>query len=145
MSLFSTFHISGSGLTAEKLRLDIIAGNLANQHSTRTAEGGPYRRRSVIFAEALGGKKVAAGVGGGALFSGGGVRVDHIHADPHPPQLVYEPGHPDADDSGYVRYPNVELSKEITGMITALRSYEANTTVINTAKSLYLKALEIGR
>ncbi len=142
MSLFSTFYISGSGLTAEKLRLDLIAGNLANQHSTRTAEGGPYRRRTAIFAEELAGRK---GAPGGVAFSGSGVKVNQIYADPHPPQLVYEPEHPDADERGYVRYPNVELSKEITDMITALRSYEANTTVINTAKSLYLKALEIGR
>ncbi|HOB28482.1 MAG TPA: flagellar basal body rod protein FlgC [Bacillota bacterium] len=147
MSLFSTFHISASGLTAEKLRLDVIAGNLANQHSTRTAGGGPYRRRTVIFAEELAGRRAAPGIspGRGVPFSGRGVRVDQIYADPHPPQLVYEPGHPDADAEGYVQYPNVELSKEITDMITAVRSYEANTTVINTAKSLYLKALEIGR
>lgn len=145
MSLFSTFHISASGLTAEKLRLDVIAGNLANQHSTRTAGGGPYQRRTVIFAEELAGKKAAPGAGHSRPFSGLGVRVDRIYADPNPPQLVYEPGHPDADERGYVQYPNVELSKEITDMITAMRSYEANTTVINTAKGLYLKALEIGR
>lgn len=145
MSLFSTFQISASGLTAEKLRLDVIAGNLANQHTTRTAEGGPYRRRTVIFAEALDGMRRGPVAGRIAGFSGGGVKVDQIYADPHSPQLVYEPEHPDADESGHVRYPNVELTKEITDMITALRSYEANTTVINTAKSLYLKALEIGR
>ena len=143
MGLFSTFHISGSGLTAEKLRLDIIAGNLANQHTTRTAGGGPYRRRTVVFAEELVGEK--AGPGGGQIFPGRGVRVQQIYADPNPPQLVFNPEHPDADEQGYVRYPNVELSKEITDMITSVRSYEANTTVINTAKSLYLKALEIGR
>lgn len=145
MGLFSSFHISASGLAAEKLRLDVIAGNVANQHSTRTAEGGPYRRRTVIFAEELAGKKTAPNIGRSISFPGLGVKVDHIYADPHPPQLVYEPDHPDADESGYVQYPNVELSKEITDMITAMRSYEANTTVINTAKGLYLKALEIGR
>lgn len=143
MGLFSTFQISGSGLTAEKLRLDVIAGNLANQHTTRTAGGGPYRRRTVVFTEELAGKK--AGPGGGQIFTGHGVRVQQIYADPNPPQLAFDPGHPDADEQGYVQYPNVELSKEITDMITAVRSYEANTTVINTAKSLYLKALEIGR
>ncbi|NMA92259.1 MAG: flagellar basal body rod protein FlgC [Firmicutes bacterium] len=143
MTLFSTFQISGSGLAAEKLRLDVIASNLANQHTTRTAEGGPYRRRTVVFAEELAGKK--AGVGGRGPYPGKGVRVQQIYADPNPPQQVFDPDHPDADEQGYVQYPNVELSKEITDMITALRSYEANSTVINTAKSLYLKALEIGR
>ncbi len=143
MSLFSTFHISGSGLTAEKLRLDVIAGNLANQHTTCTAEGGPYQRRTVVFAEELSAERT--GSEGRQSFPGIGVRVQQIYADPNPPQLVFEPGHPDADEEGYVQYPNVELSKEITDMITAVRSYEANVTVINTAKSLYLKALEIGR
>lgn len=147
MSLFSSFHISGSGLTAEKLRLDIIAGNLANQHTTRTAAGGAYRRRTVSFAEELIGERrlPVASPGPGRSFTGCGVRVDRIHLDTNPPQMAYEPGHPDADAEGFVEYPNVELSKEITDMITAVRSYEANSTAINTAKSIYLKALEIGR
>jgi len=151
MGLFSAFQISGSALTAEKLRLDVISGNLANMHSTRSPDGGPYRRRTVVFAEQLSTwrERLAADYsfsrGEPIAFSGAGVRVDRILADQSEPQLVYDPDHPDAQDDGYVRYPNIDLAKEMTAMITVLRSYEANTTAVNTAKSLYLKALEIGR
>jgi flagellar basal-body rod protein FlgC len=146
MSLFNSFQISGSALTAEKLRLDVIAGNLANMQTTRTAAGGPYRRRTVVFAEALAAQGVrGAGPNGAAAFTGRGVRVEQVYADQSEPQLVYDPDHPDAGEDGYVRYPNIELAREMTDMITALRSYEANSTAVNTAKSLYLKALEIGR
>jgi flagellar basal-body rod protein FlgC len=146
---FSSFKISGSALTAEKLRLDVVAGNLANMNTTRTPEGGPYRRRTVVFAENL---EQARGrlmppVPQAARQNrmGSGVRVQAIYVDNRPPRLVYDPEHPDADANGNVAYPNIELAKEITDLITALRSYEANTTAVNTAKSLYLKALEIGR
>ncbi|MEW5785221.1 MAG: flagellar basal body rod protein FlgC [Bacillota bacterium] len=142
MNLFTSFQISGSALTAEKLRLDVIAGNIANMSTTRTAAGGPYRRRTVAFAEDL---AASRGRNDSVSFHGRGVRVDRIYADHRPPQLVFDPDHPDAGEDGYVRYPNIELAKEMTDMITALRSYEANTTAVNTAKSLYLKALEIGR
>ena len=145
MSLFNSFQISGSALTAEKLRLDVIAGNLANMQTTRTPAGGPYRRRTVVFAEALAVQGARGANHRGAVFTGQGVRVDRIYADQGEPQLVYDPDHPDAGDDGYVRYPNIELAREMTDMITALRSYEANSTAVNTAKSLYLKALEIGR
>lgn len=151
MNLFSAFQISGSALTAEKLRMDVIAGNLANMHTTRTAGGGPYRRRTVVFAEQLAAWRGRSDApfrpsrGLQAGFGGGGVRVDRIYADHRQPQLIFDPDHPDAGADGYVRYPNVELVKEMTDMITALRAYEANTTAVNTAKSLYLKSLEIGR
>lgn len=148
MSLFSAFQISGSALTAEKLRLDLIAGNLANMNSTRTAAGGPYRRRTAVFAEELAGLRMPALFSprqGEVNFAGKGVRVETVLADHRPPQRVYDPEHPDAGPDGYVLYPNIELVKEITDMLTALRSYEANTTVLNAAKSMYLKAMEIGR
>ncbi|NLY39463.1 MAG: flagellar basal body rod protein FlgC [Firmicutes bacterium] len=145
MSLFTAFEISGSALTAEKLRLEVIAGNLANMQTTRTPEGGPYRRRTVVFAEALAAQRTRGANQKGGAFPGRGVRVERIYADRGEPQLVYDPEHPDAGADGYVRYPNIELAREMTDMITALRSYEANATAVNTAKSLYLKALEIGR
>jgi flagellar basal-body rod protein FlgC len=146
VTLFSAFQISGSALTAEKLRMDVIAGNLANMHSTRSPEGGPYRRRTVVFAEQLADWRQRVNpTGTPAGFNGAGVRVERIYADWREPQLVFDPDHPDAWADGYVRYPNVDLAKEMTAMITVLRSYEANTTAVNTAKSLYLKALEIGR
>jgi len=143
--MFSLFSISGSALTAEKLRLDVISANLANINTTRSADGGPYKRRTVVFAEQLSSRMSPAGPGTGRAVLGGGVRVEAIYADRSPPQQVFDPEHPDADENGYVSYPNIELVREITDMITAVRSYEANVTAVNTAKSIYLKALEIGR
>jgi flagellar basal-body rod protein FlgC len=153
LTFFPDFRISGSALTAEKTRLDIIAGNLANMNTTRTAEGGPYRRRTVVFSEDLAESRnrrmivqpfVPSSEAAGA-YRGQGVRIDRILADHRDPMLVFDPEHPDAQEDGYVRYPNVELAKEMTDMITAQRSYEANVTAVQTAKSLYTKALEIGR
>ncbi len=153
MSMFPDFRISGSALTAEKTRLDIIAGNLANMNTTRTVEGGPYRRRTVTFAEDLAKsrgrrlieKPFVPSSAVSASSRGQGVRIDRILADHRDPMLVFDPEHPDAREDGFVAYPNVELAKEMTDMITAQRSYEANVTAIQTAKSLYSKALEIGR
>lgn len=142
MELFRSFQISGSALSAEKLRIDVVAGNLANMQTTRSAAGGPYRRRTVIFSTELD-RAEAKGIP--PTFSGRGVRVAALVEDPNPPRREYEPEHPDADAQGFVAYPNIDLAKEMTDLITASRSYEANTTVVNTAKSLYLKALEIGR
>ena len=141
MELFRSFQISGSALTAEKLRIDIIAGNLANMQTTRTAGGGPYRRKTVVFGTEL----ARASCQRPPAFRGQGVRVAALVEDPNPPRQEYDPEHPDADEQGFVAYPNIDLAKEMTDLITASRSYEANTTVVNTAKSLYLKALEIGR
>lgn len=154
MSLFSTFAIAGSALTAEKLRIDVIAGNMSNLNTTRTDDGGPYQRRTVVFAEQL--EDARQRYGGtnsrtGQRVSddenqGMGVRVHSIHSDQREPRMVYDPDHPDADEeTGYVAYPNVEIAKEITDLITAQRSYESSSTVLKTAKDIYLRALEIGR
>ena len=116
-----------------------MASNLANLQTTRTAAGGPYRRKTVVFAERL------ARSGRCRLLSSAAGEGGRVVEDPNPPRLEYDPEHPDADEEGFVAYPNIDLAKEMTDLITASRSYEANTTVINTAKSLYLKALEIGR
>ncbi len=155
MSIFPEFRISGSALTAEKTRLDAIAGNIANMNTTRTVEGGPYRRRTVAFAEDLhrareqGRRRIiepfVPSRQVAASMQSKGVRVDRIIADDREPMLVFDPEHPDAQEDGYVLYPNVELAKEMTDMITAQRSYEANATAIQTAKNIYVKALEIGR
>ncbi len=151
MALFELFHISGSALTAEKLRLEVVSGNLANMTTTRTAAGGPYRRRTVVFAENLAtsrnGPAVSAPVSGTTAgpLAGRGVRVQAILADHRSPRLVYDPDHPDAGEDGYVPYPNIDLAKEITDMMTALRSYEVSSTAIEAAKTIYLKTLEIGR
>lgn len=140
MPLFSSFSISGSALTAEKFRMDVIADNLANINTTRAAHGGAYRRRTVVFAQRL-----AAAQGNRAGWKPQGVKVCALLQDNSPGRMEYDPEHPDADAGGFVEYPNVDLAKEMTDLITSLRSYEANVTAVNTAKSLYLKALEIGR
>ena len=141
MSIFHSINISASGLTAQRLRLDVISNNIANVNTTRTAEGGPYRRQRVVFRERTNSfndiltKK----------FKGNGVRVDRIEQDPAPFKLVYDPSHPDADVNGYVEMPNVNIVTEMVDMISASRSYEANITAINTSKSMILKTLEIGQ
>jgi len=135
MSLFHTMDISASGLTAQRLRLDTIANNLANVETTRTSSGTPYRRQVPVFREVF----------GQTLGSFGGVEVVAIVKDQSPFRMVYDPGHPDANPDGYVLYPNVNPVIEMTDMISATRSYEANLSVMNAAKSMFLKALEILR
>lgn len=145
MRMFSAMEASASALTAQRLRMDLIANNLANIQTTRTAEGGPYRRRYAVleerretFADALGRAVQQAEVGSG-------VRVTAIREDSTPFKEVYDPTHPDADENGIVRMPNVDLLQEITDMMMATRIYEANLTAFNAAKSMALRALEIGR
>ncbi len=148
MELFRSFHISGSALTAEKSRIDTVASNLANMQTTRTAAGGPYQRKTVIFAERLSqvrGMQPAPVRSMPPAYRGYGVRIAAVVDDPNPPRLEFDPEHPDANEEGFVAYPNIDMAKEMTDLITASRSYEANTTAVNTAKSIYLKALEIGR
>lgn len=145
MSLFSPLHISASALTAERLRMDLIANNLANANTTRTPEGGPYRRQVAVFAP-----RTSGSVGFGrrraqSAAAGMGVRVVAIVEDDSPPRLVYDPSHPDADANGMVAMPNVDTVREMVDLITAARAYEANVTVIDAFKSMALKALEIGR
>ncbi|MBO2518178.1 MULTISPECIES: flagellar basal body rod protein FlgC [Limnochorda] len=140
MSLFGAMDVSASGLTAERLRMDLIASNLANANTTRTPEGGPYRRlMAVLVPEAV------RSAGHPMKRVGGGVRVQAIIQDPNPPRLVYQPDHPDADAEGYVAYPNVNPVTEMVDLITATRAYEANVTAFNAAKGMATKALEIGR
>lgn len=148
MSMFDSFVISASGLTAERLRMDVISNNIANVNTTRTEEGGPFQRQRVIF-EPRGEKlqfifpfmtqknKLAS--------SYQGVKVTQVINDTAPPKLVYDPGHPDADKDGYVAMPNVNIVKEMVDMISATRAYEANVTAVNSAKQMATKALEIGR
>ena len=135
MGTFRAFRISGSGLTAERLRMDTIANNLANANTTRTDAGGPYRRQVPVFAEMLRDRAGAPG----------GVRVVGVREDNSEPRLVYDPQHPDASPDGYVAMPNVHVVKEMVDLITATRAYEANVTAINSAKAMAQKALEIGR
>lgn len=140
MGLFKSMTISASGMTAERLRLDLISSNLANISTTRTDGGGPYRRHTAVFAERL--ERVLGRPGG---FRGQGVAVAEINRDDTPPRLVYNPSHPDANEEGYVAYPNINVVNEMVDLITATRAYEANVTALNAGKTMALKALEIGR
>ncbi len=145
MDIQEMFAVSASGLEAQRKRLHIISSNLANIESTRTLEGGPYRRQDVVFTaapvEGSFENALSAKLRGVYL----GVNVTEIIKDPRPFKAVYEPQHPDADAQGYVLYPNVHAMEEMVNMISALRSYEANVTALNATKSMALKALEIGR
>lgn len=142
MSIFGSMNISASGLTAQRLRMDVISNNIANVSTTRTTEGGPYRRQRVVFQES---KKNSFNDILKNQFSGKGVRVKQIEQDPSPFKLVYDPSHPDADLNGYVAMPNVNIVTEMVDMISASRAYEANITAINTSKGMILKTLEIGQ
>jgi flagellar basal-body rod protein FlgC len=133
MGFFNILNTSATGLSAQRIRINIIANNLANANTTKTDNGEPYRRKDLVFKEVLEGEYK------------GGVKVDRIVEDKKPYVLKYEPGHPDANEEGYVQYPNVNPTEEMVNMIEASRSYEANVTVLNTAKQLAMRALEIGR
>jgi flagellar basal-body rod protein FlgC len=147
MGMFDSMHISSSGLAAERLRMDVIAQNLANVNTTRGPDGEAYRRQEVIFQAVEGGPTSAVpGMGGGsATAPRGGVDVVGVVPDQSPPRTVYDPGHPDADDDGYVELPNVNPVTEMVDMMTATRAYEANVTAMNAAKNMALKALDILR
>lgn len=143
MGMFGAIDAAASGLTAERLRMDVISNNLANANTTRTAEGGAYRRQIVLF-EPRSGQSFAQMLSR-ELDSETGVRVTGIAKDNSPTRRVYDPNHPDADREGYVEMPNINIVSEMVDMITATRAYEANVTAVNAAKSMALKALEIGR
>lgn len=133
---------SASGLAAEKRRMELIAQNIANLETTRTQEGGPYKRKVAVFQEVLD-NELTANSGDG--FNGAGVKVSEVIADKQEPLKVYDPQHPDADKDGYVFKPNINLANEIVDSITASRAYSANVTVLNTTKEMAVKALSIGR
>lgn len=142
LGVFSALEISASGLSAQRIRMNTISSNLANARTTRTEEGGPYRRLDPVFqAIPLGGiDQVAAPPRGASL-----VRVARLVEDQRPHQLMYEPGHPDANAAGYVQYPNVNVVEEMVNMITASRAYEAGVTSIESIKQMARSAIDIGR
>ncbi|NLM09516.1 MAG: flagellar basal body rod protein FlgC [Clostridiaceae bacterium] len=147
MGFFSALHASASALTAQRLRMDIISENIANVNTTRTEDGTPYRRKTVIFEARNGNTPFSSYLTNASkkLISNGGVRVSGIVEDQTPFKSVYDPGHPDADENGMVQMPNVDVVTEMVNLISASRAYEANITSIDTTKSMALKALEIGR
>ncbi|WP_028579372.1 flagellar basal body rod protein FlgC [Desulfogranum japonicum] len=142
MNIFTTFDIAASGLSAQRTRLNTISANLANAETTSTPEGGPYKKKSVVFqSEPVSFKNQLNTV---MNRHAEGVKVAKIIEDNDPPQQIYNPSHPDADENGYVAMPNVNVLKEMVDMMSATRSYEANTTAIKSAKRMALKALDIG-
>jgi flagellar basal-body rod protein FlgC len=141
MGLFDAIDVAGSGLSAERLRMDVTAGNLANAETTKGANGQPYQRREVVLQEAGGSSFGAVLDGAQAAQAGSGVQVAGIVADPSPPRRVYDPGHPDADAQGYVSLPNVNPVTEMVDLISASRSYEANVTAMQAAKTNFTQTL----
>ena len=155
MAFLSSMNITGSGLTAQQLRLDVIAENVANINTTRVEGGdGPYQRKMVVM-EAENGRDTfrsflarAAGnvpAATGELSENGGVQVTQIVADTSPFKLQYDPSHPDANAEGYVEMPNVDLVKEITDAMAATQAFSANVTAFNTLKTVATRALDIGK
>ncbi|MGA2192236.1 MAG: flagellar basal body rod protein FlgC [Nitrospirota bacterium] len=142
MDFLSSMEISASGLNAQRTRMSVIADNLANASTTRTDAGGPYRRKDVVFKDAGGFGKLMNGMSGRAKA---GVSVEGITEDSSPFKKVFDPGHPDADKSGYVSMPNVSAPTEMVNLVSATRSYQANLAAISAAKSMAEKALEIGK
>ncbi len=144
MGLFRAIDAAASGMTAERLRMDVISNNIANANTTRTAEGGPYRRQLVVF-EPRSEQNTFSQMLSRQMETGDGVRVTGIIKDNAPLKLMYDPNHPDANRDGYVEMPNVNIVSEMVDMITASRAYEANVTAVNAAKSMAMKALDIGK
>ena len=138
-NLFGALGISASGMTAERLRMDVTSDNLANADSTKGANGQPYQRQEVVLQ--AGGQSFSDALGNAQA----GVQATAIVSDPSPGRKVYDPSHPDADAQGYVTLPNVNTVTEMTDLITESRSYEANVQAMDTAKQLYLKTLDVLR
>jgi flagellar basal-body rod protein FlgC len=151
MSVWDSLKIGASALTAQRLRLDVIANNIANAETTRTAAGGAYQRQDVVFTPQGQNRFLPAlvqalrGQDNAPTLAAGGVQVAEITTDPAPGPRVYDPTHPDADADGYVTYPNVNIVAEMTNMLSATRSYEASLTALDAVKRMALKALDIGR
>lgn len=148
MSIFKSFGVNASGMTAERYRMDIISQNVANANTTRTEDGTPYKRKIVTFSE-----RNMDPTKFGTIFAksrgmdvGDGVKVSRVFEDEKSEmKRVYDPAHPDADEDGYVWYPNVDIVTEMTNMIDATRAYEANATAFTASKSMAMKGLNIGQ
>ncbi len=141
MDFFTAFNVSASALSAQRVRMNTISSNLANVNSTQTPEGGPYRRKDVVFAAAPYTETFQESL----KDKVNEVNVEEIVEDQRPFRTVYDPYHPNADAKGYVHYPNVNVIEEMVNMLSASRSYEANVNVIKATKNMANKALEIGK
>ncbi|MBA4416637.1 MAG: flagellar basal body rod protein FlgC [Syntrophus sp. (in: bacteria)] len=143
MSILNVLKIGASAMKAQRIRMETTATNLANMHTTRTEEGGPYKKKEVTFIPA----DVNEAKEFGRMFSERveGVKVEGVNASTKPFEKVFDPAHPDADKEGYVSFPNVNLMEEMADMMAATRAYEANINVVNTTKDMFIKSLEIGK
>jgi len=139
--VFSAMEVAASGLTAERSRMNLIAGNLANARTTKTEDGTPYKRLDPVFVA----KPVVPHSADPVMAAVRTVEVAEVRPDPSPGQRVYDPGHPDADETGYVEYPNVNVVSEMVNMMAATRAYEAGVTSIESLKSMARAAIKIGR
>jgi flagellar basal-body rod protein FlgC len=145
MDFMTAIDVGASALKAERTHLNVISMNLANAKTTRTADGGPYRRKEAIFKETDVQSPFSKAMNSALDQEVKGVRVESVQNDRRPLKQVYEPGHPDANEEGYVSYPDINVVEEMTNMLSAMRAYEANVSTITTSKSMFAKALEIGR
>lgn len=145
MDFFSSMNVSSSALSAERTRMNLISSNLANANTTRTPEGGPYKRKDAVFTATPVESPFNRLLDGATAQQVRKVAVSEIVEDQNPPRLQYDPGHPDANAQGYVAMPNVNTVEEMADMIGATRAYEANVTAVQAAKSMAMKTLEIGR
>jgi flagellar basal-body rod protein FlgC len=148
MGMFDALEISASGLTAERMRMDVVAENLANAQTTRGADGQAYRRKEVVLAQRGAESGFGAALAGAMGSRNGrpaGVEVAQVAEDQTPLKRVYDPGHPDADADGYVEMPNVDSVTEMVDLISAQRAYEANVTAMQAAKQMFSKTLELLR
>lgn len=143
MSVFDTMQINASGLTLERLKIDIISTNIANVNTTRTEEGGPYKKKEVLFQESL--KSEIDKITGKYEKVSSGVKVTGIYEDTENLKSIYNPSHPDADEDGYVLMPNVNIVDEMIDLISTQRAYEANVTALNASKGILMKALQISK
>lgn len=143
MGIFNSMQINTSGLNLERLKLDVISSNITNANTTRTPEGGPYLKKTVTFEESI--KRQQSNFTGIPTNQSFGVRSTGIVENEENIKMVYEPEHPDADENGYVAYPNVDMADEMIDLITTMRAYDANVTAMNASKAMLNKALQIGQ
>ena len=139
--VFSALEVAASGLTAQRSRMNVIAGNLANARTTKTEDGTPYKRQDPVFSAS----PLASGSADPVMQAIRKVEVSEVRSDPTPGQMVYDPGHPDANGEGYVEYPNVNVVTEMVNMMSASRAYEAGVTSIESLKAMARAAIKIGR
>jgi flagellar basal-body rod protein FlgC len=145
MDLFKSMGISASGLQAQRVMVNVISTNLANVHTTRTDEGGPYRRKQAIFSTSPLSQNFQDLLSTRMGQQPTGVKAEVVEDYSRKGEMIYDPSHPDADESGVVYLPNVNVVEEMVSLLGAMRSYEANVTAFNTAKQMAMKSLEIGK